>query len=187
MKRYRTAAIIAVIFCLAVLIAPEAICNEPAQIKPLPAWVFKVLEVIRNSFTSGFENTFKYGGLGMFVAAMILLLFRDKTTIADRLSRAAIISFCIGSLIPAAVVTLVSALKNFGLEVAFYYVLALEGYLLIPIGIAFYFLPTIVTYKRGKSGLEKSLLFNCFFGWIGPAWTAMLVLSFLDDKNPATR
>jgi len=55
--------------------------------------------------------------------------------------------------------------------------------LIILIGIAFYFLPTIVGYMRHKRNELAIFLLNLFAGWSLIGWIVALVWAASVDKN----
>lgn len=55
--------------------------------------------------------------------------------------------------------------------------------LLIVGGIALYFLPAIIAYKRGHANKGIILLINFLLGWTFIGWAGMLVWAFIDTDG----
>ncbi len=51
------------------------------------------------------------------------------------------------------------------------------------VGLALYFLPTIIAAARHAKNLVGILLLNIFVGWTGIGWVATLVWSFVDTPS----
>lgn len=59
--------------------------------------------------------------------------------------------------------------------------------LLLLLGIAIYFLPAIIAYKKKHANRTIILIINIIFGWTFIGWVGCLVWSFVDTDGNATR
>lgn len=57
---------------------------------------------------------------------------------------------------------------------------------LVVVGVIFYFIPSVVAWKRKHRQLIPIILLNVFLGWSFLGWVGALVWAFLDDKKNAS-
>ncbi len=74
------------------------------------------------------------------------------------------------------------------MELAIGVLLLVLGILCIVAGIALYFLPAIIAYKKSHANKGIILLLNFLLGWTFLGWAACLVWAFIDtDGNKANK
>jgi len=58
-----------------------------------------------------------------------------------------------------------------------------EGFIILLVLMALYFIPTFIAFNAGKNNKEAILLLNLFLGWTFIGWVVALVWATTQDKK----
>lgn len=59
----------------------------------------------------------------------------------------------------------------------------MDGFILIILTIALYFIPTFVAYRRQHSKISAIFVLNLLLGWAVLGWIIALIWSYTEDNN----